>query len=609
MGQECSSEGVCVDIKKGGNGGESGGISGGEGGSEGGSSGGSDGGSSSGDGDTVDDDQPVTGPCEPGKTQKCEYDGYAASEGVGPCKAAVRTCNDDRSWGKCEGEVLPVAENNEELCTNDIDDDCDGEVDNKEGSCKKFWHSGDTGDTDNNEPGNINVGFTGEYSDAYVVPSTEEICADSCIPIKAECADPMDSEKAEGLCNGLDDDCDGVVDEGCPCSPGQTQPCFAGPPNFRNVGKCTDGVQTCKVTLRGSSTGTWGECQHGISPQPDVCDNADNNCNGCVDDQICCAPPIDCAYDLTEGGTKPFKPFQEDKIIDGTKIYDASHKFNDADTATWEWSLTQGPCDIVLGKVNSYAKAAKTQAELAEKLAESDRKTVVSGVGLSQFKVKFRLSGNYTLHLKVTRENGEVYECEWVIRVVSEGLRIELCWDKTGSHSKPTSGRDLDLHMGKNEKTSTWESGACYYGSKTPSWGYGTTQNYDKEGNLKTMSNPRLDMDNIRTAGEPENINVDNPNNGDVFRVGVNYFSWGDYSPTSLETHPVINVYCGGTLKATYGVEPQVKNFTNSNNFWEVVEVTWKGDYSSDQCELNLKWNNGYVIRSSMPKYTDWENQ
>ena len=120
------------------------------------------------------------------------------------------------------------------------------------------------------------------------------------------------------------------------------------------------------------------------------------------------------------------------------------------------------------------------------------------------------------------------------------------------------------------------------------------------------MKNPRLDMDNIRDAGEPENINVDNPNNGDIFRVGVNYFSWYDYDPSSLETHPVINVYCGGTLKATYGVEPQVTNFKNKNNFWEVVEVTWVGDYSSDACELNLKWNDGYIINSTMPSYTDW---
>ncbi|MBR4532097.1 hypothetical protein IKO70_06795 [bacterium] len=552
------------------------------------------------------DDPSSNGTCEPGKKQKCGYQGPEGTEDVGPCKAAVRTCKEDGTWGKCEGAVEPVYESGEELCTNDIDDDCDGEVDNKTGSCIVYWHD-DTDPTENPDSDSvIDVGYTGNYSDAYQLPSdidTGNICNDTCIPMKADCL-PVDIDEGEsGLCNGLDDDCDGTVDEGCSCSPGQTQACFLGPKNFRGKGTCADGTQTCKVTMRGTkSVGVWGECVGGISPKQDVCDNADNNCNGCDDDKLCCAPPIDCSYDLTEDG--PFQPFTF-KIIDGKKIYDKELKFNDADTATWEWSLSQGPCDIVLGNVNSYIKAAKTQGELGD-FAESDRKTVVSGVGLSQFKVKFRLSGNYLLKLKITRPNGEVHECEWVIKVVSDGLRIELCWDMTGSHDSPTSGRDLDLHMGKDGKTSSWTSGACYFSSKNPSWGYSDTQNYDKEGNLKTMKNPRLDMDNIRDAGEPENINVDNPNNGDIFRVGVNYFSWYDYDPSSLETHPVINVYCGGTLKATYGVEPQVTNFKNKNNFWEVVEVTWVGDYSSDACELNLKWNDGYIINSSMPSYTDW---
>ena len=567
-----------------------------------------DGGSTGHDGETSDSDSqpdnqddPLEGDCKPGETTKCAYQGDPATENVGPCKPAVSTCKEDGTWGKCEGAVEPVAETGEELCKNNIDDDCDGNVDNKKGSCIIYWDDEDTGDsdTDTSDTG-IDVGYTGDYDDAYQIPVDAEVCNDTCVPMKAECLSADINENENGLCNGLDDDCDGTVDEGCPCTAGQTQPCFLGPKNYRNVGTCQDGVQTCRVSMR-ATTGTWGECVGGISPSVDKCDNADNNCNGCKDDKLCCAPPIDCAFDVN---AEPARPFVY-KIIDGDQIYDTGHKFNDADTATWEWTLTKGPCDVVLNTVNSFVKGGKTLEEVGDINTDNGvQNTVVSGVGFSKFKVKFRLSGSYKLHLKVTRTNGEVYECEWVLRVVSDGLRIELCWDTTGSV-------DVDLHLGKNGTTEEWATTnglACYFGnckfdaSSGPNWGYANTQNYDRNGNLRTMRNPRLDIDNISKVGIPENINVDNPNDEDVFRVGVKYYSG------SKITHPVINVYCGGTLRATYGVEPQVSGFTSSPYFWKVVEIKWVGNYASDQCELTSQWNDGtgYVVSSSVPSSYGW---
>lgn len=607
LGEVCSS-GVCAKPGSADDGsGEGGSVEDSEGNNEnnpgGGSSNSHEGEESDDSDDMLDPDAPITGNCEPGKKQKCEFQGLPEAENVGPCKAAIRTCKEDGTWGHCEGEVLPIAENSEELCTNGIDDDCDGAADN--GALCSYWN-GTTDPDENPDSDGIDVGYTGNYGDAYQIPVDAEICSDTCVPLKAECL-PGDINEGEipELCNGLDDDCDGKIDEGCPCSAGQTQPCFAGPPNFRNIGACRDGVQTCKVTLRGTkSAGQWGECVGGIKPSIDVCDNADNNCDGCKDNKLCCQPPIDCAYDI--GVAKPFN----DKLIDGNMIYDTGHKFNDADTATWEWTLTKGPCDIVLGKTSFTTKGATTAAGLS---GAGTASTVVTGVGLSQFKVNFQLSGSYVLNLKVTRPNGEVYECEWVLRVVSDGLRIELCWDTNTTV-------DADLHMGKGTgsgPTTRWENGfsgtytidACYFNnckynaSDGPHWGYANTDNYDKDGNWKNMRNPRLDIDNVKAGPIPENINLDNPNDGDIFRVGVNYYSG------SGTTHAVINVYCGGTLKATYGVEPQVTTFDSSKDFWKVVEIKWVGDYASDACELTPRWNDGtgYVVnQGSVPAYTNW---
>ncbi len=57
-------------------------------------------------------------------TQRC-YDGPANTANVGICAAGMQTCIG--ATGTCQGEVLPAAQ---EDCFNDLDDDCDGVVNN-----------------------------------------------------------------------------------------------------------------------------------------------------------------------------------------------------------------------------------------------------------------------------------------------------------------------------------------------------------------------------------------------------------------------------------------------------------------------------------------------
>lgn len=78
-------------------------------------------------------------------------------------------------------------------------------------------------------------------------------------------------------CNGLDDDCNGVVDDGCQCINGQTQPCYTGPMGTQGVGPCKSGTQTC-------ANGMWGACSGDVTPVAEACDNIDNDCNGQTDD-------------------------------------------------------------------------------------------------------------------------------------------------------------------------------------------------------------------------------------------------------------------------------------------------------------------------------------
>lgn len=156
------------------------------------------------------------------------FEGTPEQMGVGICLPGRRRCVEGQ-WGACAGQVLPEPE---DLCGDGLDNDCDGRIDQ---GC----------DLDRD-------GFTIEDGD----------CDDN---------NPAVHPGAPEICNGIDDDCDGVIDE-------LREPCYDGPGGTLGVGRCAVGWRVCRE-------GQFGGCEGQVLPEGELCGNGvDDNCDGRIDE-------------------------------------------------------------------------------------------------------------------------------------------------------------------------------------------------------------------------------------------------------------------------------------------------------------------------------------
>ncbi|MBU1411967.1 hypothetical protein KKC22_10665, partial [Myxococcota bacterium] len=169
--------------------------------------------------------------------------------GLGVCEHTVANCS-----GGTAQTCDPMQGAGTETC-NSLDDDCDGVVDD---GLLKACYSGGSGCTET-APG------SGVFNCVGVCRAGNSACAAGAW---GSCTNDVLPRAEE--CNGLDDDCDGSIDENL------TRTCYTGPGGTLGVGACIAGTQTC-------TAGAWSTCSGEVRPVTETCNNVDDNCDASVD--------------------------------------------------------------------------------------------------------------------------------------------------------------------------------------------------------------------------------------------------------------------------------------------------------------------------------------
>ena len=247
----------------------------------------------------------------PGGGVRCNTNGQGVCQpGTTACVAGAIVCNADRAPGA-------------EQC-NAQDDDCDSRTDEN--------NPGGGGDCDSGRPGICSEGTRVCQQGALACVADRAAGAEGCNALDDDCDGSTDEGNPGGgqqcqtgqpgecsrgrsacrggrincdalampvpeICNALDDDCDGAVDE---MNPGGGMNCNTG-----RSGICADGLSVCRNGAPG--------CDAIGMPSDELCDAVDNDCDGRIDegtqggddcetglDGICAAGTTVCMGDSLE---------------------------------------------------------------------------------------------------------------------------------------------------------------------------------------------------------------------------------------------------------------------------------------------------------------------
>lgn len=415
----------------------------------------------------------------------------------------------------------------------------------------------DVGGGDVGTDGGLDAADTGvdaassDAPDAMIEPCTVELCE----------------------LGGTDDDCDGMVDEGCDCEPGTASPCFLGDATYRGTPGCFDGTMWCGDDRR------FGACTGGRHAT-EMCFDTTLGCHG-----IRAAAPS--VVDLRDG-TGVFST----GAIAGTERWTvrcppsvhcpapgpAPHRFHAIQSGEYEVTYAR---EVVAGVVESCDypllvgspglrvelswEAATAPSEIADLDLHLHRPADTSPWGLRSSRSADCGWANCTVNAFVPGPGG----AEWFSAGV---LPDPVSW-----LDRPGQNTCYDAPLGAG---TTWQSAA------------------------RGCHSPRLETERIgcdASVADPDDSQfchaeiaaVDVPPTSDWFRIGVHYHS---AAGVVRDVHPTVRVLCDGALFAElgprgFGVPPTPVAFApvdgsgaGGHRFWLVADVAVRPDSGGVRC-------------------------
>jgi len=364
------------------------------------------------------------------------------------------------------------------------------------------------------------------------------------------------------VCDGLDNDCNGQVDDGI-----ATRSC---------------GVGACQRTTPGCTNGQVPTCTPG-APTAEVCDGVDNNCNGQVDEGIAartcgvgacqrtapgcsngvvpaCTPGTPTA-EICDGLDNDCNGVVDNGVCTPGAVCPGAQTVNPNTTVTLTTSATVGG-----GRTPSCAWSVVSRPATSSG-------TFTNGTSCASAQYFADVVGTHVLQFTVTDSSGLTTSCTTTITVNPLGnLWVELTW---------SAPNDMDLHLlhpsgGAAHTASSWKVAPydAYFANTNPLWD-----------TASTTDDPSLDRDDIVGQG-PENMRINNPSTTHGYTIGVHMYSYAA-SPSPVVC--TVKVYCSGTLKTT-----QVKTFGTTSpttkDLWVVGAVSFS---SSGACTFAP---DGYVV-------------